>query len=78
MRWLLPLAFVSGFLLDFLWVRCVHSVSQKKPVTAANLSVLMYLCTLLPTVLIVESNVVGVSLYIVGGWLGTLLSTRWS
>jgi hypothetical protein len=48
-------------------------VTCKKPLTAANFSALLYLCTIVSTVLIVEKCFTAVAAYIVGGWLGTYL-----
>ena len=69
-------AFVSGFILDYLWVQCVDAVAGKHPLKAANLSVLIYICTFVPTVLIIDKNIMAVVAYVVGGWIGTYLSVR--
>jgi len=64
-------AFVCGFLMDALWTLAVDAVTSRRPLTAANLSVVLYVCTIVSTVLIVEKCFVAVAAYIVGGWLGT-------
>jgi hypothetical protein len=70
-------AFVCGFALDWVWTKCVDSVQTRRPgapaewVAAANMSVLIYLCALVSTVLIVEKAVLACAAYALGGWLGT-------
>lgn len=66
-------AFLSGFLMDLMWTLCVDAVTGRRPLTAANLSAALYVCTIVSTVLIVEQCFVAVAAYIVGGWLGTYL-----
>jgi hypothetical protein len=70
-------AFVCGFAMDLVWTLCVNAVTCKKPVTAANLSAILYICTVVSTVLIIEKCFIAVAAYIVGGWLGTYLVVRW-
>lgn len=67
-------ALASGFILDYLWVQCVDAVAVKQPLKAANLSILIYVCTFVPTVLIIEKNIMAVAAYVVGGWIGTYIS----
>ena len=64
-------AFLCGFLMDFVWSQCVRAVTSGKPLMAANLSVALYVCTVVSTVLIVEKCFTAVAAYIVGGWIGT-------
>ena len=73
MPWLVivTFAFLCGFLMDVIWTLCVNAVTGKKPLTAANYSALLYLCTIVSTVLIVEKCFTAVAAYIIGGWLGT-------
>ncbi len=73
MRWLVVVtfAFLCGFLMDIVWTLCVDAVTSKKPLTAANFSALLYLCTIVSTVLIVEKCFTAVIAYIIGGWIGT-------
>jgi len=78
MPWLavIALAFICGFLMDLIWAMCIAAVTQQRPVTAANLSALLYLCTIVSTVLIVEKCFAAVVAYIVGGWLGTYVVVK--
>lgn len=72
----IALAFVCGFLMDVIWTLCVDAVTCKRPVTAANLSAALYLCTIVSTVLIVEKCFVAVAAYVVGGWIGTYIVVK--
>jgi len=78
MAWLavVALAFICGFIMDLIWAMCIAAVTQRRPITAANLSALLYLCTIVSTVLIVEKCFMAVAAYIIGGWLGTYLVVR--
>ncbi len=78
MPWLLVVtfAFLSGFFMDIVWTVCVDAVTSKKPLTAANFSALLYLCTVVSTVLIVERCFAAVAAYIVGGWIGTYVVVK--
>jgi len=78
MSWLavVALAFICGFIMDLIWAMCIAAVTQRRPITAANLSALLYLCTIVSTVLIVEKCFMAVAAYIIGGWLGTYLVVR--
>ena len=69
-------AFACGFAYDFVWTRCVDAVTTKRAVLAANLGVVIYACTLLSTVLIIEQRIAAVALYGVGNWLGVYLAVR--
>ena len=75
MPWLIIVAFAffCGFLMDIVWTLCVNAVICKRPLSAANLSALLYLCTIVSTVLIVEKCFTAVATYVVGGWLGTYI-----
>jgi hypothetical protein len=75
MPWLavVSFAFLCGFLMDVIWTLCINAVTGKKPLMAANYSALLYLCTIVSTVLIVEKCFTAVAAYIIGGWLGTYL-----
>jgi len=68
------IAFAAGFLLDFLWVGCVHSVSRHQPIRAANMAVLFCLCTLVSTILIVNREVASIVAYCAGNWIGTYIA----
>jgi len=69
-------AFVCGFALDCVWTRCVDSVQTRWPLSAANMSVLIYLCALVSTVLIVEKAVLACAACALGGWLGTYVAVK--
>lgn len=71
-------AFISGFLLDVVWALCVYAIGQRRVIVAANLSVVLYLCTIVSTILIVEKCVTAVVAYAIGGWIGTYTVVRWS
>ena len=66
-------AFLCGFLMDVIWSLCINAVTHKRPLTAANLSAALYLCTIVSTVLVVERCFTAVAAYVIGGWLGTYL-----
>jgi len=66
-------AFISGFVMDLVWTLCITAVTQRRPFAAANFSAVLYVCTIVSTVLIVERCFIAVAAYIVGGWLGTYL-----
>ena len=69
-------AFLCGFLMDIVWTLCIDAVTRKRPVAADNYSALLYLCTIVSTVLIVEKCFIAVVAYIVGGWLGTYIVVK--
>jgi hypothetical protein len=73
---LILLAFVCGFSLDVVWTRCVNDIQAKRAISAANMSVLIYLCTLVSTVLIVERCVLACAAYALGGWVGTYVAVK--
>lgn len=70
---LVALAFVCGFLMDLVWTLCVNAVTQRRPLFAANMSALLYICTIVSTVLIVDKCYIAVAAYILGGWIGTYI-----
>jgi hypothetical protein len=71
------LAFISGFLLDVAWAKTVAAVSRQQPFTAANMSVLLYLLTVVSTVLIVEQQFLACAAYMAGNWTGTFSTVKW-
>jgi hypothetical protein len=74
MSWaVISLAFLCGFIMDLVWTLCVDAVQMRRPLAAANLSALLYFCTVVSTVLIVEKCFLAVAVYILGGWLGTFV-----
>jgi len=64
-------AFLCGFVMDLVWAMCVDAIQMRCPLTAANMSAVLYLCTVVSTVLIVAQCVVAIVAYMAGGWLGT-------
>ena len=70
------IAFFSGLALDLLWVRCISDVQQRNALSAATVGVLLYLCTVLSTVLIVEKCILACAAYAVGGWMGTYYGVK--
>jgi len=72
----LLLAFAGGFALDWVWCACVTAVTQKRPLVAANMGLLLYFCTLISTLLIVDKNFLAVAAYAIGGWCGTYIVVR--
>jgi hypothetical protein len=70
------LAFICGFAQDIVWANCVADVQAKRPVHAANMSVLIYLCILVSTVLVVQQCILACFAFAVGGWIGTYVAVR--
>jgi hypothetical protein len=73
---LILIAFLCGLSLDLVWAACVGAVQSRRPLLAANLSILIYLCTLVSTVLIVDKEIIACVAYALGGWAGTYLAVR--
>jgi len=72
----LAVAFLVGAILDVVWVRTVASVQEKRAFAASNYSVILYLCTLVSTVLVVQQCVAACVAFAAGSWIGTFLSVR--
>lgn len=70
-------AFICGFAMDLVWALCVDAVTQRRPLTAANMSILLYLCSVVSTVLIIEKCFIAVAAYVLGGWIGTYLAVAY-
>jgi uncharacterized protein YebE (UPF0316 family) len=70
------LAFVAGTVLDYVWTWCVESVQRRCAALAANLAVVLYVCTLFSTVLIVERCIPAVIAYGLGNWVGTYAAVK--
>ena len=73
---LILLSFLCGFAFDLVWAACINDVQAKRAFSAANMSVLIYLCSLVSTVLIVDQAVIACVVYAFGGWVGTYLAVR--
>jgi len=69
-------SFICGFVYDFVWTKCVDAVQNKQAMYAANLGVVIYVCTLMATVMVVEKCLWAVILYGIGNWLGVYLAVR--
>lgn len=67
-------ALCCGFAMDLVWTLGVNAVQQRQRYKAANMSALMYICTVISTILIVEKCFLAVVAYIIGGWLGTYIA----
>jgi hypothetical protein len=78
-RKLLLLCLVLGVILCIA-ARCsgdtINDIQAKRAISAANMSVLIYLCTLVSTVLIVERCVLACAAYALGGWVGTYVAVK--
>jgi hypothetical protein len=59
--------------MDVVWTLCVDAVQMRRPLTAANMSALVYCCTVLSTVLVMEQRFTAVVAYAAGCWAGTYL-----
>ena len=68
------LSFIAGFMLDVVWALCVHAISKRRPIMAANMSVLIYLFALVSTIMIVDKNITAIVAYAIGGWIGTYVT----
>ena len=71
--WIVTFAFCCGFLMDVVWNRLRQRRDLQEAPDGRQLQRLLYLCTVVSTVLIVEKCIAAVAAYIVGGWLGTYL-----
>ncbi len=73
---LIIIAFVSGAALDLLWVKCVAAVQHERAIQAANISVLLYLCTLISTLLVVNQCILACVSFAAGSWLGAYFGVK--
>jgi hypothetical protein len=73
---LLAAAFLCGLIYDYVWTRCVDCVQDRRATMAANLGVVLYVCTLLSTLFIVEKCLWAVVLYGIGNWVGIYIAVR--
>lgn len=74
---MLVVAFICGMLMDITWAMCVSSVARRRAAIAAHLSVLIYACSYLSTVLIVDKHVSAIVAFAAGNWIGTYLTVKW-
>jgi hypothetical protein len=69
-------AFLCGLVYDYVWTCCVDSVQARRAARAANLGVILFVASLLSTVLIVEQQIWAIILYGIGNWLGIYYAVR--
>lgn len=69
-------ALLLGFVFEVLWVGCIAAVQNRAPIAAANIGLLLYLCTVFSTVLVVEQSFYGCSAFALGGWLGVYVGVK--
>ncbi len=69
-------AFLCGLSYDWLWTRCVDCVRDRRALLAANLGIILYVCTLISTVLIVDKYILAIVTYGVGNWVGIYLAVK--
>jgi DNA-directed RNA polymerase subunit N (RpoN/RPB10) len=69
-------AFLCGFVYDFFWTKTVECVQHKREFAAANLGIILYCCTLMSTVLVVEKCVLAVIAFGIGNWFGVYLAVK--
>ncbi|MGA2059105.1 MAG: hypothetical protein ABSG67_01390 [Thermoguttaceae bacterium] len=73
---LVLLAFVCGVGMDIVWTCCVHSIQARKPIMAANMSVLIFGFALVSTVIVVEKCTLAIVAYAIGNWIGTYITVK--
>lgn len=71
------LAFILGVVTDFVWAKYMQSVTVHKAFSAANWSILIYVCGIYYTLLVVEHNIAAILAYLVGGWIGMYCSVKY-
>lgn len=75
--WLLILSFILGIVTDFVWAAWGKAVSKHMPITAANLSILIFCTGLFYTVLIINNDWWAIFVYLIGAWFGTYISVKY-
>jgi hypothetical protein len=78
MIWLSLLAFLVGLATDWIWSKWLIAIHEKRELSAANWSVLIYFCSFLGTFLVLKQAALPIILYVVGGWIGTYLAVKFS
>lgn len=73
---IIVMAFLCGFLYDYVWTVCIAAIVHHHAARAANYSVLIYLCALVSTVLIIEQQIPSILAFIAGSWLGTYWTVK--
>jgi len=74
----IAIAFILGLLSDVVWAKWAVSIKKDQPCIAANFSVLIYIFGMMYTLFIIDKNLGLVVSYVLGGWLGTYLTVKFS
>ena len=74
---LIIVAFICGVAMDVVWTSCVTAVAERRAALAAHLSVMLYLCTVISTVLILDNQWLSIAAFASGNWCGTFATVRW-
>jgi hypothetical protein len=74
--WLILAAFLCGFAYDFVWSRCVDCVREHRALAAANLGIILYACTMISTLFVVDRFLVAIVAYGLGNWVGVYWAVR--
>lgn len=71
-------AFILGLITDIVWTKWMQNVTASNAIYAANWSFFVYVVGVLYTTLIVDKMYVAIGLYLIGAWLGTYLTVKFS
>jgi hypothetical protein len=71
------LAFLVGFLTDFVWAKLVEAIGADNAFMAANWSTALYLCGTYATHLMIRADYWAIAAFALGGWVGTFLCVWW-
>jgi hypothetical protein len=72
------IAFMLGWLTDWVWAKWTLCIKNNNALGAANFSVLMYLFGIIYTLFIIDKSILPLILYITGGWIGTYFAVKYS
>lgn len=67
------IGFVVGFLTDLAWTCWMKAIAAHRPIVSANWSIIVYIFSFIATWLVVEKNFVAIIMYLIGGYIGTIL-----
>lgn len=67
---------VVGFLCDFFYAKYTQAAAGRRPLDAANWSLLLSFFWLFLTLSVVEKSLIHILSYFVGGYLGTYLGVK--
>ena len=70
------LAFISGFSFEFLWCKVTKAVQAREAAFAAHMSVLLYLCTFISTMMIAHSCFWSCLTFAAGSWAGVYCGVK--